>query len=63
MKSPKIVIQTRIENIEIESTPFVFWFQLGGLIRLLEAPKKDDFLCTLFFLTVEIIKMKEKEES
>ena len=43
LQNHKILVETRDENIEIESIPSVFQFFLGGLVRLQIAPKKREF--------------------
>jgi hypothetical protein len=56
-ENQKILVQTRNENIEIESIAFLFEFSIECLVRMQEASKKDDFfggLCS--FSHFEIIK-------
>ncbi len=43
LENHKILVETRDENIEIESIPSVFQFFLGGSVRLQIAPKKHEF--------------------
>ncbi len=54
----KIFVQTRDENIKTELVPFVFRSSVGVSVRIQEVRKKDDFRCSLFFSTFELIQMK-----
>ena len=39
------LVETRDKSIDIEPTPFVFRSFVDSLVRVREAPEKDDFAC------------------
>ena len=43
--SAKRLVETRDESIDIEPTPSVFRSLVDSLVRVREAPEKDDFAC------------------